>query len=314
MSQQYKDLNDPELNERLSSAECPTPDGKLKEFRLPAGSWDCHVHVFEQFPEFPFAKDRTFTPGEASLASLRAFRKSLGLAHSVLVQASVYGSDNRLLCNVLEREQGESRGVAVIDPSYSYSRLKEMHALGVRAVRLNLETFGLADPGRATMQLSSMAEQVAPLGWHIQIYSRAEVLASLVGVMVELPCPVVIDHFGGIDAAQGLGQFGFLAMLEALGSGNVWLKLSAPSRVSKTAEHRDLEPFVARLTEARPDRMIWGSDWPHTGGYSNSERTPDRIEPFKKIDDNRNVRTLAGWLDAERRQALFVDNPAKLYA
>ncbi len=167
---------------------------------------------------------------------MRAFRKSLGLAHSVLVQASVYGSDNRLLCNVLEREQGGSRGVAVIDPSYSYSRLKEMHALGVRAVRLNLETFGLADPGRATMQLSSMAEQVAPLGWHIQIYSRAEVLASLVGVMVELPCPVVIDHFGGIDAAQGLGQFGFLAMLEALGSGNVWLKLSAPSRVSKTAD------------------------------------------------------------------------------
>lgn len=305
----------PSRSDQLSQSDHPAIRAEAVEtIQLPLDSWDCHVHVFERSDEFPFSRTRTFTPGEASLDSLRQFRQDLGLCHSVLVQASVYGQDNRLILDVLEREEGVCRGIAVIDPSTGFHELSRMHAAGIRGVRLNLETFGRSDPSKVEDDMRGLSDLIAPLGWHIQVYCSAAMLAALADVLPNLACPVVIDHFGGIDASAGVEDDNTRALLDLVRTGRIWLKLSAPSRVSAQRRHFDLEPIVKRLVEARPDRLIWGSDWPHTGGHSNAERRPDRIEPFKAINDFENAQTLARWLSAEEIKAVWVDNPAMLYA
>jgi len=300
----------------VPSTEFFTPEtasADAERFQTPVGAWDCHAHVFENEDDFPFSAARTFKPGHASLDMLRRFRQRLGLGKTVIVQASVYGADNRLMLDVLRRENGAARGVAVIDAHHTDKQLAEMHALGVRGVRLNLETFDISDPQVASQYVKHLAQRVAPLNWHVQLYINPALLAPLAQTLVNAPCPVVLDHFACLHAADGMSQPSADALLQMLASGNVWVKLSAPSRASHRPDHQDVRPLVDALVHVAPERIVWGSDWPHTGGQPKAKRSPDSVEPFSDVDDQHNAWQIDKWLPPALRHAFWVENPAQLY-
>jgi predicted TIM-barrel fold metal-dependent hydrolase len=301
------------LNDPTEDAQGGAPSAVPAAFQTPEGAWDCHAHVFENEASFPFSATRTFKPGHASLDMLRMFRQRLGLGKTVIVQASVYGADNSLMLDVLRRENGSARGIAVIDEHHTDSQLAEMHQVGVRGVRLNLETFDISDPQVALRHVRQLAKRVAPLNWHVQLYSNPALLTPLVDTLVNLPCPVVLDHFACLQAAQGVAQPGVNALLQLLASGNVWVKLSAPSRASQRPGHEDVRPLVDAMVQVAPGRLVWGSDWPHTGGLPKAQRSPHSIEPFGDIDDRQNAWQIDHWLPAALRHAFWVENPAQLY-
>ncbi|MFZ9252388.1 MAG: amidohydrolase family protein [Hylemonella sp.] len=284
---------------------------------LPAYGCDCHVHVFGPFDRFPLDPKRAYTPGPASVEELSALLKRLGLRRVVVVQASPQGDDNACLIDALQRinASGElqARGVAVISEQTSDAQLRAMHEAGVRGVRVNLESAGEHDPevGRALM--SWAADRVAPYSWHVQTYTTLQVIASMADTLMELPVPVVIDHFGRATAAKGVQQPGFDKLLALVASGRAYVKLSAAQRISDLPDHPDAQVIAQALVAANPQRMLWGTDWPHPGAWHGQPRSPEVIEPFHPIDDERALQRISEWVSAEHWLALLETNPTRLY-
>ncbi|MFZ9183657.1 MAG: amidohydrolase family protein, partial [Hylemonella sp.] len=278
---------------------------------------DCHVHVFGPFDRFPLDPKRAYTPGPAAVENLSALRQRLGLKRVVVVQASPQGDDNACLIDALQRinASGElqARGVAVISEQTSDAQLRAMHEAGVRGVRVNLESAGEHDPevGRALM--SWAADRVAPYSWHVQTYTTLQVIASMADTLMELPVPVVIDHFGRATAAKGVQQPGFDKLLALVASGRAYVKLSAAQRISDLPDHPDAQVIAQALVAANPQRMLWGTDWPHPGAWHGQPRSPEVIEPFHPIDDERALLRISEWVSAEQWLALLETNPARLY-
>jgi predicted TIM-barrel fold metal-dependent hydrolase len=285
-------------------------------FAVPKDACDCHVHVFGPTSRFPYAASRTYTPADASVEKLQQLQSDLHLGRVVLVQPSVYGTDNAAHVDAAERLGGKARIVAVIDDKISDGALEALHRAGTRGIRVNLHTAGVDDPGEARQRLRKAASRIAGLGWHVQTYAKLQVIAALRDDMAALPVPLVIDHFGGADARLGIGQPGFDALLDLARSGKAYVKLSAPYRCSlRRPDFADVKPLAQALIDANPDRMVWGSDWPHPGGSSRTEKTSlDEIEPFFPEDDGHTLNLLPLWApDAALRQKILVDNPARLY-
>jgi predicted TIM-barrel fold metal-dependent hydrolase len=283
-------------------------------FEVPAGACDCHVHVFGPADRFAFAPDRRYTPGPASVEDLMALQRTLNLERVVIVQPSVYGSDNACTIDALRRLGACARAVAVIDGATSDAALRAMHEAGVRGLRLNLETTGKHDPVLARELLVQAVARVAPLGWHVQVYTSLAVIAALGETIQSLPVPLVVDHFGRADAAKGISQPGFDALVALVKSGKVYVKLSAPYRISAQPDYADAAPIARALIEANPDRMLWGSDWPHPGGKPGEPRRPEVIEPFRPEDDGAALNRLRSWTpDRVRLRKILVENPARLY-
>ncbi len=284
---------------------------------LPAYGCDCHVHVFGPFDRFPLDPKRAYTPGAASVEELSALLQRLGLRRVVVVQASPQGDDNACLIDALQRinASGElqARGVAVISEQTSDAQLRAMHEAGVRGVRVNLESAGEHDPevGRALM--SWAADRVAPYSWHVQTYTTLQVIASMADTLMELPVPVVIDHFGRATAAKGVQQPGFDKLLALVASGRAYVKLSAAQRISDLPDHPDAQVIAQALVAANPQRMLWGTDWPHPGAWHGQPRSPEVIEPFHPIDDERALQRISEWVSAEHWLALLETNPTRLY-
>ena len=284
---------------------------------LPAYGCDCHVHVFGPFDRFPLDPKRAYTPGPASVEVLSALLKRLGLRRVVVVQASPQGDDNACLIDALQRinASGElqARGVAVISEQTSDAQLRDMHAVGVRGVRVNLESAGEHDPevGKALMRWA--AQRVAPYSWHVQTYTTLQVIASMADTLMELPVPVVIDHFGRATAAKGVQQPGFDKLLALVASGRAYVKLSAAQRISDLPDHPDAQVIAQALVAANPQRMLWGTDWPHPGAWHGQPRSPEVIEPFHPIDDERALQRISEWVSAEHWLALLETNPTRLY-
>ncbi|MGU7770472.1 amidohydrolase family protein [Burkholderia sp. MR1-5-21] len=284
---------------------------------LPPGSCDCHVHLFDA-ERFPFASDRTYTPGRAGVADLLAFEARLGIDRIVLVQPSVYGTDNAaLLAGLRELGLTRARGVAVIDPrTATRAELQALHEQGVRGIRLNLQVKGERDQTVAMAQLRRAADVVGPLGWAVQIYADLDVIAGLASGIADLAAPVVLDHFAGARADRLPEQrAAFGTVLDLVRHGNAYVKLSAPYRASRQApQFDDLAPLARKLIETRPDRMVWASDWPHTGRAGNRDGNLARVEPFRREDAGRALNQLLAWADsAALRQRILVDNPGQLY-
>jgi predicted TIM-barrel fold metal-dependent hydrolase len=290
---------------------------RLRGIPVPLGACDCHVHVFD--PEhFPYAQGRTYTPGVATVEALNQFRQSLGLSRMVLVQPSVYGTDNRCLLNALEVLGPEiARGVAVIDPeTVSDVMLQDLYKAGVRAVRVNLESKGERSSGLALNTISATAERVAPFGLAVQVYANLRLIADIADNIAQLQAPLILDHFGGAKAAIGVEQDGFRALTELLRAGAVWVKLSGVYRASHAKPtFSDIGPIAEALVEANPERLVWASDWPHTGGLAErAARQPTEIEPFQQIDDAHVLDLLAEWAgDPTRHHRILVDNAAQLF-
>ena len=283
----------------------PLPD-------MPPGACDCHVHIIGPPDQYPMVAGRTYTPPQSSVAQLLDLRRRLGLARTVLIQPSFYGTDNRALLGAL-RELGETaRGVAVLDPDTPDTELAALDKAGVRGVRLNIETAGGRDPREVTGKLGAFARRLAPLGWHVQIYAALSVIVRVAPDVAALPVPVVFDHFGMPDAALGPDQPGFPVLLDLVRAGNTYVKLSAPYRISNLTGYADAAPIAKALIAAGPDRMVWGSDWPHTDHAPGVSATA--ISPFRTVDDAAILDLLATWApDAAQRRAILATTPHRLY-
>lgn len=278
------------------------------------GICDCHVHVFESEARYPFDPARTYTPPLATMDDLLALHAQLGVERMVIVQASPHGTDNACLLAALKERRGAARGVAVISDSISDEELQTMHEAGVRGVRANLETSGQNDPDMARSTLLRMAERVAPLGWHVQTYTNLQVFKAVADVLPSLPVPLVVDHFCKVQANQGMEQPGFAELLDAVRSGRVYVKLSAPYRCSTQEDYRDVAPFAQALIQANPERVLWGTDWPHPGTAAGPKRPPSEVTPFRKEDDMRALARCKDWATSEMHlRKMLVENPAGLY-
>ncbi|WP_197424789.1 amidohydrolase [Bordetella sp. N] len=286
---------------------------------IPPGACDCHVHIFGPFDRYPLAADRVFMPGVASTDDLLALHAALGVDRVVVVQASPQGTDNRCMTDALRtlNDAGHAaRGVAVLAPDISRAELRALHDAGVRGARVNLQSYGQQDPQVARDALARTAAQVADLGWHVQIYSNLSVISAMARTLASCPVPVVIDHFALASAMLGPRQPGLDILLQAIADGNIYVKLSAPYRLTTWEDGRP--PSAAHdigraFIDTRLDRMLWGTDWPHTGGWPGKPRLVDSSEPLHPIDDGLQLGAFCGWVNEREKQAVLVDNPARLY-
>lgn len=284
------------------------------DFAVPTGACDCHTHVFGPAAKYPLAANRTYKPGDASIEDMLALHRALGINRVVIVHPSPYGSDNACTVDAVRQIGANARGVAVIDAATTDEELRIMHAAGIRGVRANLETHGIHDPKAAGELLEWTAKRVAHLGWHVQTYTNLNVIVGALDSIRRMVTPLVVDHIGRAQAKLGVHQNGMAQLLELVASGKAYVKLSAPHRISDQPDCADAAPIVRALIEANPERMLWGTDWPHPGGTPGVDRDPQRIEPFNPIDDGRALNRFANWVaDAGRLRQILVDNPERLY-
>lgn len=282
---------------------------------MPAGACDCHTHVFGDPQRFPFWEGRTYTPEPASVEEMSALHRALRMDRVVIVQPSVYGTDNACTLDALRQLGARARGVAVIDETTSEARLDEMDRGGIRGIRLNLETFGQSDPAAVRQRFHTAVQRIGGRKWHIQMYTRLEVIEGLQNDIQAAPIPVVFDHFGGAQARLGPGQAGFGTLLSLVRTGKAYVKLSGAYRISTEGpEFADVTPLAKELISANPHRIFWGSDWPHTDTAPLPVRSAADITPLQQIDDGRSLNLLAIWAgDSGLRRTILVENPARLY-
>jgi predicted TIM-barrel fold metal-dependent hydrolase len=282
-------------------------------FDVPAGACDCHTHIHGDPAKFPYFSGRVYTPEMATPEEMARLHKALRMQRVVIVTPSVYGTDNSATLFGMKARGNDARGVAVIDDKTPEAELDAMAKAGVRGIRLNLATGGTADPPLGRQRFQAAVERVRRRNWHIQMYTNLTMVAALRELVAASPVPVVFDHFGGAQAALGTQQPGFADLLALLRSGKAWVKISGGYRASKLApDYADAAPLAQALIGANPDRIVWGSDWPHPN--SSSGRPVSEVAPFFEIDDGRLLNQLPVWApDAALRKKILVDNPARLY-
>ncbi|MGA2991693.1 MAG: amidohydrolase family protein [Candidatus Korobacteraceae bacterium] len=283
-------------------------------FEVPPGAVDCHLHVFDP-QRFPYSPTRRYTPSAATVADLRRFHAEIGVPRTVFVQPSVYATDNRCLLDGLKQLGKDARGIAVIDRTFSAQQLDDFAAAGVRGVRINLETGKGRDLDEAARRLCDAAQQIEGRGWAIQLWTALPVIAGLEARITEQPNEIIIDHFGLAKVAGGVEQEGFSVLLSLMKAGKAYVKLSGPYMISQRADYSDITPIAKTLIEAAPERVIWGSNWPHTSGSTRKpDAKPTDVEPFRKEDDGYNLGLVKSWAaDASLRRRLLAANPARLF-
>jgi 2-pyrone-4,6-dicarboxylate lactonase len=279
-------------------------------FKLPAGAVDAHCHVFGPGNVFPYAPERKYTPCDASKEQLFALRDHLGFDKNVIVQATCHGSDNRALVDALKASNGKAKGVATVNRNVTDAELQEMHAAGVRGTRFNFVK-RLADFTPRDVLLE-IANRIAPLGWHVVIYFEAVDLPELYDFFTALPTTVVVDHMGRPDVTKPVDGPEFELFVKMMREhSNIWSKVSCPERLSVSGPkalngeqhaYADVVPFAKRLVEEFPDRVLWGTDWPHP---NLKDHMPDDGLLVDYIPQIATTPTL--------QQKLLVDNPTRLY-
>jgi len=282
---------------------------------LPRGAADCHMHVLGPFDRFPLAAERAYNVPEASLENHERMKRSVGLERTVFVQASGHGFDNRAMLAALAGVGSRGRGVAVLPLTANKEVLVEMHAQGVRGVRLNFLTLASRHGGEPKRLVSDYGAMLSPMGWHLQVFANASNFLDLEEALAKCKAPVVIDHMGLPEAARGVGQPGFQAVLRLAKLEHVWVKLAGADRVSRsTGRLRDAIPYMQALASVAPKRLVWGSDWPHIGFHSGTQVRDDAVMPHRALDAGALLSILAEAVpDAGARQAILSANPAALY-
>jgi predicted TIM-barrel fold metal-dependent hydrolase len=282
-------------------------------FSVPADACDCHTHIFGDPQRFPFVAGRTYTPESASVAEMRSLHRALRTTRVVIVQPSVYGTDNSCTLDAIRQLGPNARGVAVIDDSVTDAALDEMHQGGIRGIRINLATTGQTDPELGRRRFTAAVARVRSRKWHIQMYTQLSVIAALQKEIASSPVPVVFDHFGGAQASGGTSQAGFDVLVDLVRSGRAYVKVSAPYRGStSTPDFADMAPLAKALIAANLNRILWGTDWPHPDTASG--KLPTEISPLRQIDDGRVFNQFATWAATETaRKAILVENPRVLY-
>ncbi|HWL43270.1 MAG TPA: amidohydrolase family protein [Ilumatobacter sp.] len=279
----------------------PHPDPHRPALALPPNACDAHCHIFGPGDRFPYSPDRAYTPPDAPLERFEALQERLGLERAVFVQASCHGTDNAAMLDALRRGDGRYAGVAMIDPSFTNAAIGELHEAGVRGTRFNF----VAHLGGAPDldEFRSVVHRVAPLGWHIVLHFDAVDIPQYVDLLDRMPCPYVIDHMGRAPVTDGVDQEPFQRLLGLMADDRCWVKISGAERLTAdgAAPYDDVVPFAQALIEAAPDRVLWGTDWPHPNV---------RVMP----DDGDLVDVLAQFAPDEHvRNRILVTNPEALY-
>ena len=285
-------------------------------FDVPAGACDCHTHIHGDPEKFPFFPGRVYTPEMALPEEMAALHKTLLMRRVVIVTPSVYGTDNSATLYGMKARGADARGVAVIGDKTPESELDAMGGAGVCGIRLNLRTGGTDDPAVGRQRFQSAVERMKSRNWHVQMYTNLAMISAIKDLVAASPVPVVFDHFGGARAELGPQQPGFLELVDLIRSGKAYVKISGAYRVSKLApDYADVVPLAKALIAANPERIVWGTDWPHPDSVTPPGRKPTDVNPLLQIDDGRLLNQLPIWAPDQRiRKMILVDNPARLYA
>ncbi len=279
------------------------PNPSKPRCAVPRGAVDAHCHVFGPSDAFPYAPERKYTPCDAPKEKLFALRNFLGFERNVIVQATCHGNDNRALVDALVHSGGRARGVASVGRDVTDIELKALHDAGVRGTRFNFVRRLVDFTPRDV--LFDIARRIAPLGWHVVVYFEAQDLPQLADFFTKLPTTVVVDHMGRPDVGKPVDGPEFERFVQLLAEHhNIWSKVSCPERLSQSGapNYDDVVPFAKRLVDTFPDRVLWGTDWPHPNMKSHM---PDdgRLVDF--------VPRIATTPELQRK--LLVDNPMRLY-
>lgn len=274
---------------------------------------DCHVHVFGNRRDYPMMEDRHYTPGQADTQALRGHMQACGIRRVVLVQPSVYGTDNRCMLDAMAELGDAARGVAVVSQDCPASLLDRLAECNVVGVRLNLESSGQRESDRAQRQVAAWLPAMRRLGMHLQVYAAFETIVAALPWLDGLGIPIVLDHFAMIQADTPDAHPGIRAICDRLAGGQYYVKLSAPYRIAGTHLPQErVVQLVQRLIQANPQRCLWGSDWPHTNREPGLHRL--EVSRFREIPSDTLPAQWPGWmLDADTRRQILHLNPQALY-
>ena len=279
------------------------PAPSRPDFVLPPGAVDAHCHVFGPGALFPYAPERKYTPCDASKDQLFALRDFLGFERKVVVQATCHGKDNRAMLDALRASHDKARGIATVGPEISDDELAEMHDAGVRGVRFNFVKRLVDDTPQAVSL--AIAERIAKFGWHVVVYFEAQDLPDLLPFLSRMPTIAVIDHMGRPDIAAGVDSPGFELFVQLMADNpHIWSKVTCPERLSVSGppHYDDVVPFARKLVALYPDRVLWGTDWPHPNMKNHVPDDGKLVDFIPRIAPT-----------AALQQALLVDNPMRLY-
>ncbi len=272
---------------------------------LPPLSCDCHAHICGPKARYPYYERRIYTPSDAVLSDYEHMLKTLGVERAVLVQGSIYSTDNTVLLDTLKAGGRRFRGVAVVAPDISDGELDALHAAGVRGVRVNIVDTRDHKGVLPLAALKPFAQRLKPRGWHVEFLLHADEFPDLDAAFADFPVDVVFGHLGYVRTDKGTSNAGFQALLRLLSTGKAWVKLTGPYRISTgRLPHPDTDAFARELIKANADRVIWGTDWPHV--------MLNWKIPMPNDGDIADL--LLNWVpDAAIRKRVLVDNPARLY-
>lgn len=269
--------------------------------RLPDGSWDTHCHVFGPASRYPWAPERTYTPDEAPAEMLAAMHAMIGVRHAVIVHPACHGLDMRVTLDAIAASGGRHRGIALVEPDIGENELRRLHSGGIRGVRFNFaRALGATPDPDAVLRL---ADRIAPLGWHAVFHFDPADLIEFDTLAARLPVPYVIDHMGRIRAEEGLDSAPFAALLSYATDERCWIKVSGGDRASSgTHGYADVEPFARAIIAAAPDRVLWGTDWPHPNIRGPMPQEADLVALFARFAPTE-----------EGRRRILIENPQRLY-
>jgi len=286
----------------IPTCKAPDPHTRQPHFVPPPGACDAHCHIFGPAARYPYAPNRSYTPPDAPLAAFQMLQSRLGLTRAVLVNASCHGSDNRVIVDAIAQSGGRYRGVANVDEGFTAADYRRLHEQGCRGARFNFVRHLGGVPDMATFR--RVLAHLEPLGWHVDLHFDAQDLPQYDALLRELPVPFIIDHMGRVPTAQGLQQAPFQVLLQLLSrNARCWVKISGAERIAgEGPPFRSAVPFAQALIAAAPERILWGTDWPHPNIARHMPNDGDLVDLIPQMLP-----------DAALQRQILVDNPQRLY-
>jgi predicted TIM-barrel fold metal-dependent hydrolase len=289
------------VTRQIPTCEAPDPNTRKPRFRPPPGACDAHCHIFGPGSRYPYAPDRSYTPPDAPLEKFRELQSILGLQRAVLVNASCHGTDNAVILDAIAQSNGQYRGVANVDDSFTERDFLKLHEGGCRGARFNFVRHlgGMPDLD----EFHRIIARIRPYGWHVVLHLDAADVVEIDGLLKQLPVPFVIDHMGRVPTRDGLEQAPFRQLLELARRDDCWVKISGAERISSLGPpFTDAVPFARALIEVAPQRVLWGTDWPHPNVSKNMPNDGDLVDLIPLFAP-----------DAATQARILVDNPHRLY-
>lgn len=279
----------------------PDPDTKTPNFKAPRNACDAHCHIFGPGDKYPYAPDRSYTPPDAPLERFRELQKTLGLERAVLVNASCHGTDNTVILDAIAQSNGQYRGVANVDDSFTHKDFEQLHEGGIRGVRFNFVRHLGGMPDMDVFH--RILNRIQPLGWHVVLHFDAADVVEYKDLLLNLPVPFVIDHMGRVPTKDGLEQEPFQQLLKLAEHESCWIKVCGAERISSEGPpFTDAIPFAKAIIDVAPDRVLWGTDWPHPNIKKHMPNDGDLVDLVPLMAP-----------DEAMQHKLLVENPDRLY-